>query len=94
MRDRLADSLFDIIRLCLRSSTTGEAWFRSLEVREEFEFEGLSWLGFGPSEPELESRGLGGVSTAGKRSGQSQGGNPFPKERNGLSRMGSDGSMA
>jgi hypothetical protein len=70
MRDLLADSRFDIIRLRFRSSTgdTSPLGFGSSEPELEFK-----WFGFRPrsgsSEPELEMTGLGEWKASGSHAG-------------------------
>ncbi|KAE9466765.1 hypothetical protein C3L33_01327, partial [Rhododendron williamsianum] len=61
IRDRLADSRFEIIRLRFRSSGINPVWFVSSEPglsEPEFEKKGF---GFGFSDPELDITGSGGV---------------------------------
>uniref|UniRef100_A0A2P2NZS7 Uncharacterized protein n=1 Tax=Rhizophora mucronata TaxID=61149 RepID=A0A2P2NZS7_RHIMU len=81
MRDRLADSRFDIIRLCFRSSTSQTGRFWSLEL--EFELAGFWSDGFGSSELEIEPTGFGDWGMPGKSSQDSQGVEHFSKNPNG-----------
>ncbi|KAF7136357.1 hypothetical protein RHSIM_Rhsim08G0090700 [Rhododendron simsii] len=87
IRDRLADSRFEIIRLRFRSSRINPVWFVSSEPglsEPEFEKKGF---GFGFSEPELDITGSGGVLLGGNN------GSCFEKEKRGsgleMSRIGS-----
>lgn len=71
MRDRLADSRFDIILLRFRSSTGDASPFRLGSSEQEFElacFEFRFWSG--SSEPELEITVLGEGRASGSHSGE------------------------
>lgn len=88
MRDLLADSRFDIMRLCFRSSTRAAGGFGSSEP--EFELVTFRFR-FGSSELELETTGFG--VTAENRS-QSHGVKPFSKAWKGFPMAGSDENIA
>lgn len=79
IRDRLADSRFDTIRLRFLSSMAGTGGFGSSEPEFEFELSGFWPNRLDSSEPELEPKGFGEGGALGKASKQSQGVKPFSK---------------
>ncbi|KAJ7952722.1 BZIP transcription factor [Quillaja saponaria] len=87
IRDRLADSRFDIIRLRFRSSVTEFVRFGSSESDLV-----LAWFWFSSSEPELELTGFVCLK-AEKISGHSHGGKPPSKAENGFPSKGSEGKV-